>query len=450
MSLNALVGVLAMVGVAGCGYQGAVDITDITDTGVANQAIVRGGAPCHDDVSAATVALLLERHGVVSFSCTGTLVAPDTVLTAAHCIVRNEPGLSVSLLSDVRAWYGGSNPGLPPGAVRAMVAIANPAFDGQFNSRFSDAESFDVGLLLLEHAISSVAPMRLPSAAELATLVDGDTVEIVGFGLDDDGQAGLKRCAFTHVTGQGPALLAVGDGQRLPSLCNGDSGGPTVAFVGPNGAPRLAGVASFGTTGCGQAAFAVKTSPHIGFMEAEMQRWCDFGLRSDDMCRSPGLPGAISDDDPPPGGCASTPPSTTGRLLALVALLGLRWRNRRSRADATPVHVPGPTSTHPRLRHSAGWATEGGCCFGHAGQQVIGRDRRQRAFLPEAGADDVEVADGNDRDGVGVDQAFGRGLHGGHIDLQGFVDEALDAFGVDAGGHDVGPEPDEGAATAEP
>lgn len=326
----ALVGVLAMVGLAGCGDQGAVDITD---PGVANQAIVRGGAPCDDDVSPAIVALLLQRHGVVSFYCTGTLVAPDTVLTAAHCILRNEPGLSVSLLSDVRAWHGGSNPGLPPGAVRAIVAIANPAFDGRFNSRFFDAESFDVGLLLLEHAIASVAPMQLPSAAELATLVDGDTVEIVGFGLDDDGQAGLKRCAFTHVTGQGPALLAVGDGQRLPSLCNGDSGGPTVAFVGPDGAPRLAGVASFGTPGCGQAAFAVKTPPHIGFMEAEMQRWCDFGLRSDDVCRSPGLTGASSDDDPPPGGCASTPTSTTALLVALVvlvALSGLRWRNRRS------------------------------------------------------------------------------------------------------------------------
>ena len=42
-STPALVGVLAMVGVASCDDQGVIDITD---TGVRNQAIVRGGAPC--------------------------------------------------------------------------------------------------------------------------------------------------------------------------------------------------------------------------------------------------------------------------------------------------------------------------------------------------------------------------------------------------------------------
>jgi hypothetical protein len=189
-----------------------------------------------------------------SGNCGGTLVAPDRILLAAHCVKGNT-------INGIAGWAVG-------GVTRNGTQFAlHP------NWRKSNGENLleDVALVQLDEPVTTVAPVTLGGAVPPQGWIVGrgrSTAPGSGQTEPFDGklrQATLKtisdtECAkdFKHERGNGGErfdakrmVCAIdADGKApLSSGCNGDSGGPL--YTGTPAAPVLLGVVSFGGSRCG-------------------------------------------------------------------------------------------------------------------------------------------------------------------------------------------------------
>jgi MYXO-CTERM domain-containing protein len=163
------------------------------------------------------------------FFCSGTLITPKVVLTAAHCL---EGGTAAAL--DL---FFGTNSNVPSSGMQipAKTILVHPDYDG---------DVADMGLIELESA-STVTPARRnerPLTAEMA----GQDVRVVGFGTavdfgDDSGRKRQGIVTFDSIDGD-YMMVAPRDGV---SGCYGDSGGSN--FMTFDGVEVLAGVTSYGT-----------------------------------------------------------------------------------------------------------------------------------------------------------------------------------------------------------
>ncbi|MCA9593537.1 MAG: S1 family peptidase [Myxococcales bacterium] len=159
------------------------------------------------------------QNGVALFSrgsltCSGSLVAPNVVLTAAHCV---EPELFAFVES---------------GAYREVrLGTAHPDFDPATGEH-------DIAVLLLSEPVSEVAPVSVGPAEKLQV---GDPLWVLGYGTGDD--FGSQRIGRVAISDLAPALITTVPDPSRP--CRGDSGGP--AF-GPKG--QLVAVVSRGDTAC--------------------------------------------------------------------------------------------------------------------------------------------------------------------------------------------------------
>jgi hypothetical protein len=184
--------------------------------------------------------------------CSGTMVAPRLLLTAAHCLV----GLNPESAHTMVVAFGPS----AASPVAFTVADGFGAFD-EFCTECT-RDRFDLGYVLLRDAVSlpeGFPPLITDQATWDAVMVDGTPVVAVGYGQEEDGTPsggddrgiGVKRevpLEFRSFSPSGLDFRAGGDGR---GTCNGDSGGP--AFVElEDGVWAIAGVLSGGFGACGE------------------------------------------------------------------------------------------------------------------------------------------------------------------------------------------------------
>lgn len=193
--------------------------------------------------------LVTHRDGGVGL-CTASLLAPNLLLTARHC---------VSAVSSERVVCGETTASAPF-AVAELFATNSVSQDDVNSvyrvSRIDVPESDqlcgnDVALVTL----STLVPAA--SATPIVPRIDRDVVaqetyRAVGYGLDqpsDDGSAGMRRERSDLVIDCAPG--SCGSGTRANefvgnlALCSGDSGGPA---LDPSG--KLLGVGSRSGSGC--------------------------------------------------------------------------------------------------------------------------------------------------------------------------------------------------------
>jgi hypothetical protein len=156
--------------------------------------------------------------------CSGTLIAPNLVLTAKHCVRAKAAApryscTSASIdLGDLRpaaaltVLFGSDLSG-----TMESRAVARIVDDGRL-----DLCDHDAAVLVLAAPVTSVAPRSLRTTA----LARGETFTAVGWGMTEYGvpDRRRKRSGVTVL----PSSGAMGPNEILTTtaICNGDSGGP--------------------------------------------------------------------------------------------------------------------------------------------------------------------------------------------------------------------------------
>ncbi len=211
-----------------------------------------GGAPAAADVAAQTVMIVSTRGA----ACTGTVLARDLVLTAAHCVAP-KADYAVAILGD-------GEPRLIP-AARVSV---HPRFDAdQFQTR---RPTPDLALVKLAEPLPArFRPARL--SPETGLPEKGATFRIAGYGVTADGamkSAGtLRSVALPSIGTTGGIMVRLSLPEGAAGACTGDSGGPAFrdgALAGVVGWATAAG----GARGCGGVTGVTLVSLHRDWITA--------------------------------------------------------------------------------------------------------------------------------------------------------------------------------------
>jgi MYXO-CTERM domain-containing protein len=320
------------------------------DVGAARAPIIGGTL---DTADPGVVLVFAQQPGSQSGSlCTGEVVSPHVVMTAAHCVSPSEVGQGA-----VFTVFTGDdfNQATQADLLPVKETHPNPNWDANNLPGGSD-----VGVVILQNA-TTIRPLPFNHAAMTQALV-GQNVRFVGYGLDDalnQTGAGVKRVTSTVLSDYDTVKLHFTDGTH--ETCNGDSGGP--AFMTLSGVETIVGVTSYGDPNCNQGGYDTRIDSVSTFVDGYVQT-------NDPSMTPPSSPPAGDGGSTPPAsdpgsGDSSGSGSSAGQGQAAPGTTALAQIGDACRADAdcaTHTCGIGPVGTQVCVTaQSPNNATIGGC-----------------------------------------------------------------------------------------
>jgi secreted trypsin-like serine protease len=208
-----------------------------------------------------SLAYIEAREGKGGFACTGTVVAPKVILTAAHCVEDLERG-SFTSPGNYAVATGTTAPGkaLRQNVFRVVETHVFPGFDpGSLRG--------DAGILVLDRP-TAAPPIALAGPEDAPLYEGGATVRLAGWGLTrsnaTDGPDSLRATSlvvqaptfckektrrYYDVYSTTEQLCAVDVPSKKSGGCFGDSGGPAIGQRA-DGTPVELGIISTGGPFC--------------------------------------------------------------------------------------------------------------------------------------------------------------------------------------------------------
>lgn len=249
--LSALFGLGACLGAAGCGAEDRG-----TDPVALASASIKGGMD--DEGDHAVVGIY---DDATAATCTGSLIAPNMVLTGRHCV--SDPPLGCGTFGATHSKDGLFVTTEPmfiwePQYFHTVAEIIplplDPASPDPLESSDLLCGRDQVVLLLSDNVEPSEAVPLVPRVD--APVVAEETYAAVGYGgTNDEGlESGVRRrrdgLSVTCVGAECPPGVEASEWQGNEGTCPGDSGGPALDALN-----RVVGVLSRGVAGCSQPTY---------------------------------------------------------------------------------------------------------------------------------------------------------------------------------------------------
>lgn len=243
---NALIlGVAVASLLPGCGDPGGAGSIDDAVIG----GVIDNGDP-------AVVLLFAQKpNSNQGYLCSGTLISPTVVLTAAHCVATQVVGAGVTF-----SIFIGTDWNKP--AADSWVDVKEVRWDQQFDINNLGA-GHDIAVAILTRGLT-ITPVPINRTPLDRSLV-GKPARVVGFGATEGKNrtgVGVKRTVTTALADYNAILMHVGDSTH--QSCEGDSGGPALMAMG--GVETLVGITSYGQVGCVDGGYHTRVDAYLPFI----------------------------------------------------------------------------------------------------------------------------------------------------------------------------------------
>ncbi|MBI4509456.1 MAG: trypsin-like serine protease [Deltaproteobacteria bacterium] len=223
--------------------------------------------------------ILQDTAGNMVGICTGTLITPRVVLTAAHCMdsESNATRWTAYFGNSIQGYYyPSSDPGYK-GKRTVTKAEHHPSWDPAKDP----GQPYDIALMLLG-SDAPVSPKPMNRLTIDASYV-GQPVRLVGFGDTrvSSQESGRKRQVTVPLSDLDSLMIVYGNAEK--NVCQGDSGGPN--FMTINGTEYVVGVTSFGDPECKQIGVGGRTDAYApAFIDPWIRQNDRAGCTADGAC----------------------------------------------------------------------------------------------------------------------------------------------------------------------